>query len=441
FSENAGGSQVLGTVAAKLSSYLLDSNVQMGNYPLAHAAKARVDAGYAASALLLGTDVDPDEVLFGASATQLVENLSRMIEQSIIDRHVWSKGDEIIISQADHETNRGAWKRLAERQGLVIKQWNVSPLPASASGHKEGSPYATHLDTAELAKLITDRTRLVCFTACSNLLGRFVDLPAAVSVVKERSGGKAWTCVDAVAYAPHRRVCPTALGVDFMFWSWYKVYGPHIGTMYLSRRAQTELLTRLNHHFLHTHAGTYPFQPSSPCYESIYALTAVVEYLVRLGQRSLGSEAAAAAEIDWVGALANKARAAALSKDIDAAYAWISTHESELLAKLMPALRALEAQDLISIVGDAQNSSESRAPTVAFVGVGQNAGKSEAIHARLTKSNKFGAQQGHMYAYDLVQALNLPIDDGVVRISLVHYNTIAEAEAVAKAIEEAVRVP
>ncbi|CAD6886024.1 unnamed protein product [Tilletia controversa] len=437
FSENAGGSQVLGSVVAKISSYLVDTNVQMADYQLAKAAKARVDAGYAATALYLGHDVSPDEVMFGASATQLVENLSRMIEESIIQQHLWVAGDEIVITEADHETNRGAWKRLAARHGLVIKQWKTSEIsPPSVPNPTLGK----ELHTANLADVVNERTRLVCFTACSNVLGKLVDIPAAVKIIKEKSGGKAWTCVDAVAYAPHRRPKPKDLGVDFMFWSWYKVFGPHIGAMYLSRRAQEQLLTKLNHHFVQHYPGTYPFQPSSQQYELIYSVTAVVEYLVALGSALTSSKISAstlaeAPEVKWVELQGDAPGSKALSQVIDAAYDWIASHEDAMLAVCLHILRKPELKDAIQIVGDVVDGTKTQTPIIAFT-IGSLVVRTSLADAynSILGDSKMGAQRGHMYAYDMIKALGLQVDDGVIRFSLAHYNTTDEARKIVETV-------
>ena len=100
FSENAGGSQVLGSVADRISSYLLTSNVQMANYALAQRAAERVARGTAAAAFLVGAQTT-DEVMLGASATQLAETISRLLEEKA--KSHWAQGDEVVVSEADHE--------------------------------------------------------------------------------------------------------------------------------------------------------------------------------------------------------------------------------------------------------------------------------------------------------------------------------------------------
>lgn len=197
FAENAGGSQVLSSVAASISDYLLSTNVQMASYPLAQTAESRVSLGTCAAAALLGAE-SPDDVMIGQSATSLVASVALMIE----NRGVWGEGDEVIISDADHETNCGAWTRLAQRVGMTLKHWPVTPLSTAA-----GSEYAVTLDPSTLRQLVTPKTKLVAFTACSNLLGAFTDIPSAVSIIRSIAP-TALIAVDCVAFAPHRRVTP-----------------------------------------------------------------------------------------------------------------------------------------------------------------------------------------------------------------------------------------
>ncbi|PWN51306.1 PLP-dependent transferase [Violaceomyces palustris] len=461
FAENAGGSQVLGSVASTISDYLLNTNVQMANYDLAFKAKHRVSNGTSAAAFLLGAR-HSDEVMLGSSATQLVETLSRLIESTIHKQRegsyqggeeVWREGDEIIVSQADHETNRGAWCRLAERAKLKVKVWPVTRV----KGSEEGKKYNVTLDPAVLEDLVNDRTRLVAFTACSNLLGEFTDVKKISEMVKSKSSKRAWVCVDCVAFSPHRRVVPREWGVDFAFFSFYKLYGPHVGAIWLSPRAQRDLLGKLGHFFLNDlkEAGTYPYQPSSVQYELNASCSAVADYLVWLGQGCQGG----IVKRDWVAIMGSTASSGyvdgdqvgksaqaslssqndtyeTLSESLDLAFKAISKHEGSILETLMSYLLNSTNREKrgLEIVGLESASSILRAPTVSFVVKGV---KSREIHQRIVQGNKMGAQQGHMYAYRLIESLGLDLDDGVVRVSFVHYNTLDEVERFCQALEEA----
>ncbi|CBQ70665.1 conserved hypothetical protein [Sporisorium reilianum SRZ2] len=435
FAENAGGSQVLSSVAESISAYLLHTNVQMAAYPLAQSAERRVSLGTCAAAALVGAE-SPDDVMVGQSATSLVAGVAAMLE----NRAAWGAAHEVVLSDADHETNRGAWTRLAQRLGMSIKHWPVSPIT-------EGKPFEVTLDPHALRALVTPHTKLVAFTACSNLLGAFTDIEASVQIIRSIAPD-ALIAVDCVAYAPHRRVQPRTWGVDFAFFSVYKTYGAHVGAMYVSPRAKAQL-ARLNHFFLQPEAGAsikgmYPFQTSSVQYELNHSIAAVADYVVALGLGRVGQGLA----VDW-NALFGRTPAggeracmsrAQVDAALDAAFAKIASHEHALLCELLPALRKHEPRGL-RIVGPESASAHARAPTLAFVIVdpatgSHRAGTSKAVHAALVEGGRMGAQQGHMYAHKLVQSLRVDLADGVVRVSFVHYNTLDEVRRVVEVLDE-----
>ncbi|TKY84874.1 hypothetical protein EX895_005954 [Sporisorium graminicola] len=442
FAENAGGSQVLSSVAASISSYLLSTNVQMSSYPLAQAAESRVSLGTCAAAALLGAD-SPDDVMIGQSATALVAAIAAMIEH----RGVWGEGGEVVISDADHETNRGAWSRLAQRLGMGIKHWPVTPISS------KGSEYEVTLDPQTLHTLVTPQTKLVAFTACSNLLGAFTDIKASVDIVRSIAPD-AIIAVDCVAYAPHRRITPRAWGVDIAFFSVYKTYGAHVGAMYVSPRVQETHLARLNHFFLQPQAGAqikgmYPFQTSSVQYELNHSIAAVADYLVGLGLGKLEQ----GVKFDWNALFGRPASTAEgqrvgmslaqVDSALDTAFAKIAAHESTLLSSLIPSLLANRFHG-VRIVGPESTDSNTRAPTVAFILVDPATGKPKAdtskkVHSALVGGGQVGAQQGHMYAHKLVQSLGLDLADGVVRLSFVHYNTADEVQRVVALLERVLR--
>ena len=121
--------------------------------------------------------------------------------------------------------NAGPWKRLAARKGALTKLWPATPLPAYPN-----NSYAVGLQPDALLPLITANTRLVAFTACSNILGSVVPVTQIVQGVraraKELGARKVEVCVDCVAYAPHRRVDVRKWDVDYAYFSFYKVRFP-----------------------------------------------------------------------------------------------------------------------------------------------------------------------------------------------------------------------
>ncbi|KAI0737204.1 PLP-dependent transferase [Daedaleopsis nitida] len=389
YADNAGGSQCLASVVARVSHYLLNTNVQLGaDYSVSVTSTNRVAAGSEAARELFNAE-SADEVAFGSSSTMLVENLARAIEADV------RAGDEIIIT-GEHESNAGPWKRLAARTGAVIKLWAATPLPAHPN-----NPYAVGLQLPALLPLIGAKTRLIAFTACSNILGALVPVTDVVRearrVAASHGARKLEFCLDCVAYAPHRRMDVQAWAVEYCYFSFYKVYGPHTSALYARRSALTSSLSSLAHHFLRVDAKPYKLQPGGPGYELTYATTA--------GTLQEGWDAVAA-------------------------------HEQTLLAPLLAYLRGKAARG-VRIVG-AEDAGLARVPTVSFVVIGERAIRSPDVVKAFDKKGTVGIRYGHFYAYTLVDMLEpkVPTDDGVVRISLVHYNTVDEVQRIIDILEE-----
>lgn len=118
--------------------------------------------------------------------------------------------------------NASPWKRLAARRGLILKTWGHSPISSEAN-----NPYAVQLSLDALLPLITPKTRLVAFTACSNILGQIIDIASVTRAIKEEAANKGVrkveVCVDCVAYAPHRRIDVRGWDVEYCYFSYYKV--------------------------------------------------------------------------------------------------------------------------------------------------------------------------------------------------------------------------
>jgi cysteine desulfurase family protein (TIGR01976 family) len=374
FLDNAGGSQTLGRVAERVREYLLTGNVQLGaSYAASEAAGERVRAGVRAAAALVGTD-DPGEVVIGSSTTQLVTNLTMAMARGL------APGDEIVVTAADHHANIGPWLRLA-RQGVVIRTW---PL----------DPETLRLEARGLVPLLNDRTRLVAFTHASNVLGSVHDVAALTRLVHAHG---ARVLVDGVAYAAHRAIDVRAWDVDYYVFSFYKVYGPHLAMLY-GKRALLEALDSINHEFIGNDLP-YKLQPGGINYELTYGLTGLIDYLDALG---------------------GKARA----------FAAIAAHEERLAEVLLGALRGRRG---VRIHGEPVADRGRRVPTISFSVEG---GAPEAI-VRAVDAQGIGIRYGHFYSQALIRGLGLEARGGVVRVSMVHYNTTAEIERLVTALDAA----
>ncbi|KAF9870011.1 aminotransferase class-v [Colletotrichum karsti] len=377
FFDNAGGSQTLGSVIDTIRDYLSQTNVQLGaSYKVGQRSTALYGDGYQAGAKYI--NASPDEIVFGASTTQLCRNLSHTLS--------FDKADEIIVSAVDHEANIASWVDLASRQDLVLKWWK----PDSATNPK--------LTVENLKPLLSQKTRLVTLTHASNILGTIHDVAAVASAVHENTP-KGLVCVDGVAYAPHRPIDVKALGIDFYAFSWYKVYGPHTAMLYASRKAQDEHMRSLGHFFNQSETLEGKLGLAGGSYELVSAVPKVLEYLGT--PQSEG----------WSGKI---------------------EQERQLQSTL---LEYLNGRGDVTIYGESDAGTERRVPTISFRVKEWSA---KELVTAVEKDTDFGFRWGHFYSYRLLKdILGLDPADGIVRVSMVHYNSLDEIKSFIAAMDKA----
>ncbi|HET8690933.1 MAG TPA: aminotransferase class V-fold PLP-dependent enzyme [Steroidobacteraceae bacterium] len=379
--ENAGGSFAAGAVIDRLGRYYRETKVQP-YYAFAPSARAGALMDSAKERLAAWLNVGKDEVHFGPSTSQNTYVLAQALRR-------WLRpGDEIIVTNQDHEANVGAWSRLAD-DGFTVREWKVNPATAE-------------LERAGLEELLGPRTKLVAFTHCSNLVGsinavrEFTDLAHAAG---------AFAFVDGVALAPHGLPDLAALGVDAYYFSLYKVYGPHLGALFLRREVNAALPNQ--GHFFNDGKPGARFTPAGPDHAQIAAVNGVVDYLETvaahhgLGQASVPARAAAVRGL-------------------------FRAHETALL---QPLLDWLAAQPKVRLIGRRQAAD--RAPTVSIAVKGRAAAE---IGAKLADAN-IGVGVGSFYAYRLARALGMDPDDGAVRLSFVHYTTQGEVDRLMRELD------
>jgi len=187
--DNAGGSFACGQVVARLERYYRETKVQpYGMHPLSRRAGEEMDAAHERLAGYLG--VDTDRVLLGPSTSQNTYVLAQAVAAML------SPGDEIVVTNQDHEANSGVWRRLGER-GIVVREWTVDAQTG-------------RLDPQGLDALLNGRTRLVAFTHCSNILGQIN--PVADLCARVHAAG-AIAVVDGVSFVAHG--LPDVADADF----------------------------------------------------------------------------------------------------------------------------------------------------------------------------------------------------------------------------------
>lgn len=386
FLDNAGGSQVLARVADRVRDYLLSDNVQLGaSYAASQHAGERVLAARRAVATLVHAPQD-DEIVMGPSTTALIGTLVEALRPGL------RAGDEVIVTESDHEANIGAWTRLADI-GVVVRVWRVDVA-------------TMNLRLQDLDPLLGPRTKWVAMTQASNILGT---VNPVAEVARRAHAVGARLCVDAVAYAPHRLVDVQASGADAVVFSFYKVFGPHYAVLWVQRELLLSLPS-LNHFFIGTDVIPYKLQRGNVNYELSWGCAGIADYL-----RDVGTELGATGS--------DRAR-------MQAAFDAFARHEDELAEQVLGMLRERPG---VRIIGLPSTTAGERVPTISFVAEGR---RSEDI-VRHVDTHGIGIRFGDFYARHLIEALGLQAHGGVVRISIAHYNTAEEIGRLLVALDEA----
>ena len=384
FFDNAGGSQILKSAVDRINTFLFEKNVQIGgSYAVSQAAAAALHEARQAGMTLVNA-ARPEEIVFGPSTTVLLQNLSRAMESQ------FAPGDEVIVTVSDHESNIGPWDRL-QASGVVVKFWPLDQETLT-------------LKLEDLEPLMSERTRLVAVTHVSNILGAVNDIRAIADFVHARG---ALICVDAVAYAPHRAIDVQAFDADFYVFSLYKVFGPHYALMYGKYALLAELDT-LYHYFYGKEKVPGKLEPGNPNYELAYATCGIVDYLTALGERA--------------------GETGSSRMKVEAAYRAITAQEEALSERLLAYLRA---RNDCTIIGDASADGRRRVPTIAF----RLDGRDAADICRQVDGFQVAIRHGDFHSRRLAEYLGLTDHGGMLRVSMVHYNTIEEVDRLTAALD------
>nr|WP_290225707.1 cysteine desulfurase-like protein [Trichocoleus desertorum] len=385
FCDGPGGTQVPKTVVDVISGYLLTSNANAhGAFATSHRTDTLIAAARSAVADFL--NCGSDEVVFGANMTTLTYSISRAIGR------VLQSGDEIIVTTLDHYANVCAWEALAER-GIVVRTVDMHPEDCT-------------LNWQELTRSLNERTKLVAVGYASNAVGTINDI-AKITQLAHQVG--AWVFVDAVHYAPHGAIDVQALDCDFLVCSAYKFFGPHLGILYAKR----EHLAQIQPYKVLPAPDEVPsrWETGTQNYEGMAGLLATLGYLTELGHR-----------VDP----AVQNRRAALAAVTSA----IHTYEAELSQALLRGLLEIPGVTVYGIT-DLNRLSE-RTPTF---GIRINGYTPYELATQLGDRGIF-TWHGHFYALGVIERLGLAASGGLLRIGMVHYNTIDEVNRLLQTLQE-----
>ncbi len=364
FLDNAAGGQVPQQCIDGISTFLSQASCNVGMpYPGSESSTKVREQTRQETADFFGCKAN--EVVIGPSATALAFRLSNAFAR------VFKVGDEIVVSELEHECNASPWTQL-ERMGCTIKIWRAT--------WPEG-----RLDLHDLQKLLTQRTRLVAICGAANSLG---NAPDVAGVVQLAHAVGAWVVNDLVHLSPHQLPNVKATGVDFAFFSAYKVFGPHLGFLFVRERLLPELPAQ-KLHFI-PDDSLLKFEPGTNNFEGMAGWLGTLRYL----RQELGDGIAGRA-------------------GLERAYGRIAEIEKPLLDF---ALQQLHSMPEVHLYGEPESAN--RVGTFCF-----NFGNADPMNVvQHLGQNGVGVAAGHYYATMPMTALGL-YPSGAIRASVAHYNT------------------
>jgi len=374
FLDGPGGTQVPGSVIQAISNYYGTSNSNThGEFITTNETDACIQLMRQSMAALLGAESEAC-ISIGQNMTTLNFSLARGMAR------VLKPGDEVLITQLDHEGNRGPWLMLRDF-GIQVREVKLK---------QDGT-----LDYDDFEAKVTEKTRVVAMGMAANSIGTINNVSKARELAYRSN---AWLVLDAVHYAPHFSIDVQKLGCDFLLCSAYKFYGPHVGILY----SRPGLLNRIPTDRLRTAGQVAPesIETGTLNHAAIAGVTAAVDFIAGLGSGNT------------------------LREKIVSAYEVIGAHERNLAVQLYEGLKKIKG---VQVAGQ-DFSSPHRAPTISFTMEGKTP---QHVCAALGRKN-ICAWDGHFYALRAIEILGLLERGGVTRMGLSVYNTDQEIETVLK---------
>jgi cysteine desulfurase family protein (TIGR01976 family) len=385
FLDGPAGTQVPLQVMHAIQSYLLTSNA---NTCGAFATSRRSDETIAAARAAMADffHCSKEEVVFGQNMTTITFAVSRAIAREL------KAGDEILLTTLDHDANFSPWKALEEK-GVVIRQADICEADCT-------------LDLEDWKRKLNEKTRLVAFGYASNAVGS-INPVAEMTRLAHAAGALVY--VDAVHYTPHGLIDVQAIGCDFLVCSPYKFFGPHLGTLYGKR----EHLQNFRPYKVRPCTEQLPerWETGTQIHELIAGVGAAVEYISELGRRCDPSVTT---------------RRDALA----AAYRATVAYETRLLGRLIDGLQAIPG---VHIYGITEPKRFAERCSTLSLRIGNH--HPTAI-AKFLGDRGIFTWDGNYYALNLSERLGVESQGGMLRIGLVHYNTMEEVERLLTALRE-----
>jgi len=353
------------------------ANVHRGLHHLANLATEAYEGARLRVATFLNAP-SPDQIIFTKNATEAIN----LVAQSFGGMKIGA-GDEIVLSIMEHHSNIVPWHFHRERRGAVLK-W----VPVNEHGE-------FRIEDFEAA--ITPRTKMVAITQMSNVLGTATPVKQICEIAHAHG---AYVLIDGSQGAVHLDVDVQDIGCDFYVFTGHKVYGPSgIGALYGKRehleamppyQGGGEMIETVATDRITYNSPPHRFEAGTPPIAEAAALTAALDYMDSIG----------------------KAR--------------IRAHEEDLRRYAEERLKPMNS---LRIIGDAPG----KGPIISFTMQGAHAHDI----ATILDVSGVAVRAGTHCAEPLLARFGVT---ATCRASFGLYNTRAEVDALAEALQKAERM-
>ncbi len=380
--DGPGGVQIPQRVVDKVADYLINHNANIHGV---FATTVETDAMIVDARKIFADffNCGWEEVSFGANSTTMNFNLAHALARDMV------AGDEILITDIDHEANRGPWEILAER-GIVVREAKVDTSTCT-------------VDLDDFKSKLTSKTKVAAFNYASNGVG-------TISPVREMvawaHGVGAVTVVDAVHYALHGPIDVQEIDTDFLFCSAYKFFGPHVGILF-AKKDRMEALRTIKVGDQENWAPL-KFETGTLNHEGIAGAAEAVEFIAAIGDQHLQ---------DFAGELPPDA--SPRRRAVIAGMLALEAYEQPIATYFLAELAKIEK---IKVYGPPEN--HPRTSTVTFTVAGVHP---RQVAEKLAEKGIF-VWDGNFFATKLIRVLGYEESGGLVRVGLAPYNTLAEID-------------
>jgi cysteine desulfurase family protein (TIGR01976 family) len=394
FFDGAAGTQLPQVVLDEMMQYMISANANYGGY-----FKTSVET----DEMLIGIRKDVadfinapswEEIILGPNMTTLTFNMAWALSRQI------REGDEVVVTRLDHGANIDSWKSL-KHVGADVRYIEIKREDCT-------------LDYDMAAETINPKTKLVAVGLSSNAVGTVNDVKRIVGLA-HRVGALVY--IDAVHHAPHFPIDVQEIGCDFLVYSAYKCFGPHVGFLW----GKKNHLEKIN-----------PYRPW-PAYDK-------VPQKYNVGTPNMEGFAGARAAIRYLEELGDAYGQRYTSRfpsfrgrrlQLKTAMAAISEYEYVLSEKLNSGLKEIKKLKVYGITDS--KGLQSRCPTYSFTIEGMT---SADICKKLSDDGIYvwNGEDG-LGALELVEFLDIVKIGGLLWVSIEHYNTVDEIERFLEVLE------